>query len=182
LLEPLFPENTFLKYKQIAVDTSSVNIKLKRYRKMLQLLSIGLCHTSVSDDEVASQRKSMVSTLEVFDEFKAALSGIDKYSHLMILFWMHQVTLPTKLRSYPRGDHSLPLTGAFASRGRNHPNPIGLAVVELLERLPTGLVVRGLDAFDKTPILDIKPYDDYDSISNPRVPDWFARRARKAGV
>jgi len=149
---------------------------------MLQLLSIGLCHTSVSNDEVASQRKNMVSTLKVFDQFKAGLSGIDQYSHLIILFWMHQVILPTKLHSYPRGDRSLPLTGAFASRGRNHPNPIGLAVVELLEHSSTGLVVRGLDAFDKTPVLDIKPYDDYDLISNPRVPDWFARRARKAGL
>jgi tRNA (adenine37-N6)-methyltransferase len=149
---------------------------------MIQLSSIGLCHTLIPNDEVPSKRKTMLSNLEIFDEFKAGLTGIEQYSHLIILFWMHQVTLPTELLSYPRGDHSLPLTGTLASRGRNHPNPIGLAVVELLARSSNILKVRGLDAFDKTPILDIKPYDDYDLVSNPRVPDWFAKRARNAEI
>ena len=146
---------------------------------MIQLQPIGLCHTSVPNKKVSALRKTMVSTLEIFDEFQAGLYGIDQYSHLIVLFWMHEVTLPTQISSYPRGDKSLPLTGALASRGRNHPNPIGLAVVELLELSTAGLIVRKLDAYDKSPILDIKPYDDYDAVSNPKVPDWFAKRARK---
>ena len=147
---------------------------------MIQLQPIGLCHTSVPNKEVPVQRKTMISTLEIFNQFKAGLSGIDQYSHLIVLFWMHEVTLPTQLSSYPRGDNSLPLTGVLASRGRNHPNPIGLAVVELLELSNAGLVVRKLDAYDRSPILDIKPYDDYDVVSDPKVPDWFAKRALKA--
>ena len=147
---------------------------------MIQLQPIGLCHTSVTNAEVPAQRKTMISTLEIFNQFKAGLSGIDQYSHLIVLFWMHEVTLPTQLSSYPRGDNSLPLTGVLASRGRNHPNPIGLAVVELLELSNAGLVVRKLDAYDRSPILDIKPYDDYDVVSDPKVPDWFAKRALKA--
>ena len=147
---------------------------------MIQLQPIGLCHTSVPNKEVPAQRKTMLSTLEIFNQFKAGLPGIDQYSHLIVLFWMHEVPFPTQLSSYPRGDNSLPLTGALASRGRNHPNPIGLAVVELIELSNAGLVVRKLDAYDKSPILDIKPYDDYDVVSVPKVPDWFAKRARKA--
>jgi tRNA (adenine37-N6)-methyltransferase len=81
------------------------------------------------------------------------------------------------LRVHPRGDETLPLTGVFAARGRNHPNPIGLAVVELLERDGPHLTVKRLDAYDGTPILDIKPYDHYDVFTEIEVPAWFRERA-----
>ena len=79
--------------------------------------------------------------------------------------------------SHPRGYPALPLGGLFAARGRNHPNSIGLAVVELIERTGAVLTVRRLDAYDNTPILDIKPYDDYDVFPDIKVPEWIRRRA-----
>jgi tRNA (Thr-GGU) A37 N-methylase len=67
----------------------------------------------------------------------------------------------------------LPLIGAFAARTNLRPNPIGLTVVELLEVKDNVLTVRGLDAFNDTPVLDIKPYDPWDVAAEVRVPSWW---------
>jgi len=144
------------------------------------LAIIGHVRTEVPDEAVAKQRRTIVSRVEILPEYAPALAGIEAYSHLFVLFWMHRATRPETLVCHPRGDSALPPTGVLASRGRNHPNPIGLAVVELVGRDGAQLTVRRLDAFDGTPVIDIKPYDDYDSVASPRVPAWFAARARGA--
>lgn len=140
---------------------------------------IGIVHCEVADDEVSARRRHIVSTVEVYPEFADGLDGIDAYSHLFVLFWMDRVELPPTLRWHPRGNPDLPACGAFASRGRNHPNRIGLAVVELLGFEDRFLTVKRLDAWNGTPVIDIKPYDDYDIVNEPQVPDWFAARARR---
>lgn len=143
----------------------------------IEMRAIGVVRTAVPDSDVARVRREMQSTIVVFDEYAAGLAGIEQYSHLFVLFWLDRATVPEPLLAHPRGDRSLPLTGVFAARGRNHPNAIGLAVVELIGRHDNSLEVRRLDAFDGTPVLDIKPYDDYDVFPQPKVPDWFRRRA-----
>jgi len=70
--------------------------------------------------------------------------------------------------------------GIFATRAPIHPNPIGLTLVELVRREENVLWVRGLDAYDGTPVLDIKPYPDWEQerfiiTTDFRVPDWVAR-------
>lgn len=144
---------------------------------------IGVVRTSVADDDIARRRRDLVSHIVLDAAFAPALLGIEAYSHLFVLFWLHRQPPPTTLVHHPRGDPALPLIGVLAGRGRNHPNPVGLAVVELLARAGNELEVRRLDAFDGTPVLDIKPYDHYDSVPDPRVPDWFRARAmqRKDG-
>ena len=146
-------------------------------QKSIALIPIGVANTGVSDADVPRKRSEIVSTIHVFEEFVDGLVGIDAYSHLFVLFWMDRARPPASLVSHPRGDPALPLSGVFAARGRNHPNSIGLAVVELIERTGAVLTVRRLDAYDNTPILDIKPYDDYDVFPDIKVPEWFRRRA-----
>lgn len=144
------------------------------------LRPVGRVDCAVPDAEIARQRRTLVSDIVIFDPFAPALAGIDAYSHLFVLFWMDRRPASPPLLAHPRNDPTLPPTGAFAMRGRNHPNPIGLAVVELLARRDTRLTVRRLDAFDGTPVLDIKPYDHYDVVADPRVPQWFLERAGRA--
>lgn len=139
--------------------------------------TIATVRCTVPDEAIARSRRTLLSELHVLPEFETALTGIEAYSHLLVLFWMHRRGAAPDLLSHPRGDPSAPLTGALAGRGRNHPNPIGLAVVELVERQGCVLVVRRLDAYDGTPVIDIKPYDDYDRVASPRVPEWFKKRA-----
>jgi tRNA-Thr(GGU) m(6)t(6)A37 methyltransferase TsaA len=141
--------------------------------------SIGRVRTDVADADIPRRRRDVVSTIELLPRYADALLGIAAYSHLIVLFWMDRAEPATSLTCHPRGNPELPLTGVLAARGRNHPNPLGLAVVELLEVRDTCLTVRRLDAYDGTPVIDIKPYDDYDRVEAPRVPAWFSARARR---
>ena len=91
-----------------------------------------------------------------------------------ILFWMDQLAgKPFRLSTHPRRRADLPEVGVFSARGRERPNPIGLAVVELLKRDNNVLTVKALDAYDGSPVLDIKPYDPYDAVGELRVPAWW---------
>jgi tRNA-Thr(GGU) m(6)t(6)A37 methyltransferase TsaA len=143
----------------------------------ISLSQIAVCRTETADINVAKNRRNMLTTIEVFAPYRQGLLGIEAYSHLMIIFWMHRITDNT-LVTHPRGDTALDKVGAFALRGRNHPNPLGLAVVQLLSVKTNEIIVKGLDAFDGTPVLDIKPYDDYDVVQNPTVPEWFRQKSR----
>jgi len=70
----------------------------------------------------------------------------------------------------------MPRLGIFAQRARHRPNPIGVTTVTI-ERVQDGvLTVRGLDAIDGTPVLDVKPHVPvYDAPTRPRVPEWIDR-------
>ena len=102
--------------------------------------------------------KDTISTISVEEEFAEALDGIEGFSHVAVLFWFHLSEKPAGLRVHPRGDSKNPLRGIFATCSPVRPNPIGMTVVRLLERRGNELRVRGLDAIDGTPLLDIKPY------------------------
>jgi tRNA-Thr(GGU) m(6)t(6)A37 methyltransferase TsaA len=117
----------------------------------------------------------VVSEIVVDSSLSEALDNLDEFSHIIVLYWMHQTTgnqLATKV--HPKGMRELPLVGLFASRSPYRPNPIGKATVRLLERQGNILKVTGLDAIDGTPVVDIKPYiPGYDSVTKARVPRWI---------
>lgn len=147
---------------------------------MIEFEPIGYVENSISENEVAKRRSDMISEIIIDSEWTDALLGIEEYSHIFVLFWMHKIERErVEQQIYPRGDRNLPLTGILATRSRNRPNPIGMAVAELLERDGNRLTVKRLDAFDGTPVLDLKPYDDYDVFDDLRVPEWWAKRCRK---
>ena len=109
-------------------------------------------------------------------ELEAALDGLEGFSHVLVLFWfdrLPEAERETVLRVHPRRDERAPLRGVFATRSSVRPNPIGLTLVRLLSRRGNVLRVRGLDALDGTPVVDIKPYlPPYDSAEPIRLPDW----------
>ncbi len=117
----------------------------------------------------------IVSDIVVSSDLTEALDGLDEFSHIIVLYWMHQLTrgreLPLKV--HPMGRPELPLTGRFATRSPSRPNPVGQATVRLLERRGNILRVKGLDAIDGTPVIDIKPYlPRYDSAADAKAPKW----------
>lgn len=119
-------------------------------------------------------RRDIVAEIVVREDLAVALTGIEEWSHLIILFWMDQLAgKPAPLTTHPRHRADLQEVGVFCARGPERPNPIGLAVVELLKRDRNVLTVKALDAYDGTPVLDIKPYDSYDAITGLRVPQWW---------
>jgi tRNA-Thr(GGU) m(6)t(6)A37 methyltransferase TsaA len=116
------------------------------------------------------------SDLIVREDLQDALDGIEGYSHVIVIFHIDRVPEGERTtgRIHPRGDPQYPLQGVLATRSQRRPNPIGVSVVPLLRRRHNILRVRGLDAIDGTPVLDIKPYlPHYDTVADARVPGWM---------
>jgi len=136
---------------------------------------IGYVRTKASKDEIKSNKKNVISKLVLNREFMTALDGIDEFSHLFIIFYLHKIKGKIDLKVNPMGKVDLPLIGLFSTRTAHRPNPIGLTLVRLLKREKNNLFVAGLDAFDRTPILDIKPFDPIDTITEFKIPGWLNR-------
>jgi len=114
--------------------------------------------------------------INIFPEFCAGLKGIEEFSHLIILYWIHLRDNEAERRTllvFPRR-HAVNIeTGVFACRSPSRPNPIGLCVVELVKVEDCKLVVNGLDAIEGSPIIDIKPYiPRADAVPNARTAEW----------
>jgi len=117
-----------------------------------------------------------LSTLEISLGFEEAVRGIEAFSHLIVLYWFHRrdnLEDRSVLSVTPRRHRGAPEIGVFGSRSPSRPNPIGHCVVELIERRGGLLLVKGLDAFEGSPIIDIKPYlPRADAFPEARVPVW----------
>ena len=126
--------------------------------------------------EPRSDWDKVVSEIVIDTSLTEALDGIDEYSHLIVLYWMHRLAGGgTPLKQRPMGRQDRPLKGLFALRTPNRPNPIGKKTVRLLECRGNILKVEGLDALDGSPVIDIKPYmPKYDGVPDARVPSWLA--------
>ncbi|MEM7541957.1 MAG: TrmO family methyltransferase [Pseudomonadota bacterium] len=142
---------------------------------------IGYVYHDTPDTDVSRQRRVLESAIVIEPQYRLALTGIGDYSHLFVIFWLHESPAPEQLLVHPRGKDEYPLTGLLATRGRSRPNPIGLAVAELLAcNLDAGeLRVRRVDAYSGTPILDLKPYDTYDIFEKVSVPPWFSKNSSR---
>ena len=88
-----------------------------------------------------------------------SLDGIETFSHAEIIFYFDQVADEKEipLSRHPRGNKDWPKVGIFAQRNKDRPNHVGLTIVSIVKREDRSLFVKGLDAVDGTPVLDIKP-------------------------
>ena len=137
------------------------------------LTPIGIVKTEVKGKEVRD--KKLISKIIIREEYIEALEGIEEFSHLFVIFWLHQIkTKDKKIKKVqPRGRKDLEFIGIFATRTPFRPNPIGLTCVKLINKKNNFLSVQGLDAYNGTPILDIKPFDSWDKIKGFKVPKWW---------
>ncbi|MFQ6081034.1 MAG: tRNA (N6-threonylcarbamoyladenosine(37)-N6)-methyltransferase TrmO [Candidatus Bathyarchaeia archaeon] len=141
----------------------------------IELKPIGFVKTKAIGKEVRD--RSNVSEVILRGDLAEALDGIGDFSHLFVIFWMHEISNEERrtMKVHPRGRRDMPLLGVFATRTPHRPNPIGLTLVELLGVEGNVVTVRGLDAFDGTPVLDIKPFDYWDMAEDARFPEWWMR-------
>jgi tRNA-Thr(GGU) m(6)t(6)A37 methyltransferase TsaA len=118
--------------------------------------------------------KDIVSEIVFSHGLENATEGLDDFSHIIVLFWMHRSHAWNKSMSktHPQRRQDLPLVGVFTTRSPVRPNPLGIAVVQLLERRGNVLKVMGLDAINGTPVVDIKAYFPSDAVTQSRVPNW----------
>jgi tRNA-Thr(GGU) m(6)t(6)A37 methyltransferase TsaA len=122
--------------------------------------------------------EDVVSEIEVDPSLTEALEGLEENSHILVVYWLHLIYWeePLPLRIHPMDRRDLPLVGLFATRTQRRPNPIGITTVELLRREGNRLTVRGLDAIDGSPVLDLKPLlPERDLPEARRMPEWARR-------
>jgi len=148
----------------------------------IQLRPIGVVRNSIKEPQPPGfDWDALVARIVIRPELEDGLLGLDTYSHLKVLFWPHLVppeVIGSKHRLHPRDDPQNPLQGILATRSQIRFNPILVSAVPLLGVKGNELSVRGLDAVDGTPVLDIKPYfPHFDSIADAKVPAWVTGMA-----
>ena len=156
----------------------------------MTLKTVGTVHTKASDDDVRNRKEGITFTIEIFPEFEEGLEGIEGFSHIFVIGYLHRLRPeqigPLKVK--PRGLlreglklEELPLVGVFALDSPTRPNPIGLSLVRLNKKEGTNLTVSNLDFFDGTPVLDIKPYQASYRVDQFGLPQWHTKLVERAG-
>ena len=116
------------------------------------------------------------SDIQLHDSLADGLKKLDQFSHATIIFHMDQAPifkLKNDLVRRPQGRLDMPKIGIFAQRAKHRPNPIGMTVVQIISIKKNIMRVKGLDAIDGTPVLDIKPYFPiFDCINSAKTPKW----------
>ncbi len=136
---------------------------------------------------IGQVQKSEDRTLIVLDEkYQPGLLGLEGFSHIHVFWWFDRNDTPEKrgvLQVHPMGDSENPLTGVFATRSPLRPNLIALSLCKIVSVEGHVVEVEEIDAFDGTPVLDIKPFiAGHDSAPDAITPDWLekARKRREA--
>ena len=147
----------------------------------MELNPIGIVHTAASDDQIRTDYKNFEATVEILPEYSEGLDGLQSYSHIFVIGYFNRLRTEQVgvLKVRPRRHlqkgmkiEELPLVGVFALGSPSRPNPIGLSLVELLKVEGRFLTVKGLEYFDGTPVLDLKPYTDNYRVNNFRTLDF----------
>ncbi len=125
-------------------------------------------------------QKSEDRTRIVVDrEYEPGLLGLDGFSHAYVLWWPDRHDTPEAravLQVHPRGNPNNPLTGVFATRSPRRPNPIALTLCRIVAVQENVVELEKIDAYDGTPVLDIKPYlPSISVVHHAHTPDWVAR-------
>jgi tRNA-Thr(GGU) m(6)t(6)A37 methyltransferase TsaA len=127
---------------------------------------------------VVESAGELEAKVRIFPEFCDGLKGINGFSHIIILYWIHlrdNEKGRSVLQVVPRRHTKNVKVGVFACRSPSRPNPIGLCVVKLIKVEDCRLTVKGLDAFEGSPIIDVKPYiQRRDAVPNAYTPEWIS--------
>lgn len=114
--------------------------------------------------------------IEIETPYLPALEGLEGFSHINVFFWFHENDTPEGrqvLKVHPRRDQDNPLTGIFATHSPLRPNLIGMTLCRVLAVDSPLIILDRIDAFDGTPVLDIKCYiPSSRSFENLRLPEW----------
>ncbi len=116
------------------------------------------------------------SWIELYDDYTDGLLGLDGFSHIYVLYWFHENDSSEKRRTlqvHPRKDPQNPLTGVFATHSPRRPNLVALTLCKIEKIDGNTIHLDDIDAFDGTPVIDIKCYIP-SSVPDEdvRLPDW----------
>ena len=134
---------------------------------------IGKVHNSVIEQTDTDWGK-IVSGIVLEESLKPGLTGLEEFSHVLILTYLDQALFQIEkhLLRRPQGRVDMPMIGIFSQRAKDRPNPIGVTACEIVKIEGNILYVRGLDAINGTPVLDIKPYYPVYDQKTVETPAW----------
>ncbi|MGC9516704.1 MAG: tRNA (N6-threonylcarbamoyladenosine(37)-N6)-methyltransferase TrmO [Methanomicrobiales archaeon] len=124
----------------------------------MKLKKVGVIHSKYKvpgDAPRQGRRSENLSTIKIYEEYSPGLDDIASYENLIILYWQDRSSRDT-LKVIPPGQSRK--RGVFSTRSPSRPNPIAICVVDVVKIEGNVLTVKGLDALDNSPLLDIKPY------------------------
>ena len=146
-------------YASSEVESEISNQDPMKDKMKIEYESIGVFHSELTPATGAPRQGSLQpenqAVIEIYDEYAKALHSLDDFEYIIVLYhldksrgWHAMVSPPGSKRAF----------GMFATRTPNRPNPIGFGVIKLDKMEGTRLYVSGVDAYDGTPVLDIKPW------------------------
>jgi tRNA (adenine37-N6)-methyltransferase len=139
----------------------------------VDLKIIGVVHSPYKTTADAPfQGNDKISKIEISKEYEGGLKDIEGFTHLHVFYWLHKSKGFSLLVITPWDTMS---HGLFTTRSPHRPNPIGHAVVELVEQKDNILSVRGLDAIEGTPVMDIKPYIKKLDVKTDAISGWIEK-------
>jgi tRNA-Thr(GGU) m(6)t(6)A37 methyltransferase TsaA len=140
----------------------------------IQMTPIGYVTSSraVPEDDNWDAESSSITLVDEFTE-KSVL-GLADFSHVLVVYVLDKATWnPERQSRHPRGNPEWPEVGIFAQRAKDRPNKIGATICEVISVEGTTIRVKGLDAIDGTPVIDIKPHMvEYGARGEVRQPEW----------
>lgn len=118
-----------------------------------------------------------VSEILLNEEYRNGLSGLEDFSHAIIIYYLDKAVYERDkhLQRRPQNRDDMPLVGIFSQRGKDRPNKIGMTSVQIVSADGISLIVKGLDAINGTPVLDIKPYYPVYDKKEAKTPNWVDR-------
>jgi len=143
----------------------------------VELKVIGKIHSKYKTrNQAPRQGNDEVSEIKIYEEFAEGLTDIEGFSYLHIFYWLdksqgYNLMVQSPWDTKPHG--------LFTTRSPHRPNPLAFTIVELIQRKDNILTVKGLDAIDNTPVIDIKPYVKKIDVKPDAVSGWLERKYLK---
>jgi tRNA-Thr(GGU) m(6)t(6)A37 methyltransferase TsaA len=125
-------------------------------RRPIVYRAIGRVENEFNEPAPPPEIRAVESRIVLDPSLTEGLKGLEPGQRIMVIFCFHR-SQGFDLLQHPQGDRSRPRRGVFALRSPRRPNPVGVTVVDLLAVEGNVLRVRGLDAINGTPVLDLKP-------------------------
>lgn len=121
---------------------------------------LGIIHSpfkGIEDTPKCGKGNADECVVEIFPEFSDCMKCLEDEKYIHLITWLDKAQRDVQ-KVHPRRDPNNPITGVFGTRSPSRPNPIGCTIVEVIEISGNNIKVKGVDLFDGTPLLDIKPY------------------------
>lgn len=160
---------------RMVANEKSAHVRIEVMQDIV-MRPIGYVHNDITIKKDNSWGRD-VSTIVLDESYAGGLQGLADFSHAIILFHLDQARYVREkhLQRHPQDREDMPVVGIFCQRTKDRPNRIGSTAVEIVDVTDNTLVVKGLDAIDGTPVLDIKPYYPMFDTRDATIPEWVER-------